>query len=83
MLICRWPLVISQVMSTVCGPLFAGRVRLACQHWSAPATLAQLEENLSALREPELSPERLQQLQAHGERVYEEDATFRKLVRAL
>ncbi len=51
--------------------------------WSAPATLAQLDENLAALRDPTLPPEQLRELLAHGEGVYEEDAIFRKLVRAL
>jgi aryl-alcohol dehydrogenase-like predicted oxidoreductase len=50
---------------------------------SAPATLEQLDENLSALRDPTLPDERRQALLRHGERVYAEDTTFRKLVRAL
>jgi aryl-alcohol dehydrogenase-like predicted oxidoreductase len=50
---------------------------------SAPATLEELEENLRALREPELPEDRLRSLLAQGERVYAEDTTFRKLVREL
>lgn len=50
--------------------------------WTAPATLAQLEDNLAALRDPELPPERRQRLLEHGARVYDEDTIFRKLVRA-
>jgi HEAT repeat protein len=49
---------------------------------SAPATLEQLEANLAALAEPELPPERRQALLARGERVYQEDAVFRRLVRS-
>jgi HEAT repeat protein len=51
--------------------------------WSAPATLAQLEENLAALRDLELPPDRREMLIAHGDAVYREDVTFRKLVRSL
>lgn len=50
---------------------------------SAPATLEQLDENLAALRDPLLGDERRAALLAQGERVYEEDTIFRKLVRAL
>jgi aryl-alcohol dehydrogenase-like predicted oxidoreductase len=50
---------------------------------SAPATLAQVDENLAALREPELPEERRQRLRAFGDLVYQEDVVFRKLVRAL
>jgi HEAT repeat protein len=50
--------------------------------WSAPATLDQLEENLAALRDPILLEDR-RPLRAHGDLVYQEDSTFRKLVRAL
>jgi HEAT repeat protein len=50
---------------------------------SAPATLDQLDENLTSLREPELSEERRQRLRAFGDLVYQEDVVFRKLVRAL
>jgi HEAT repeat protein len=49
---------------------------------SAPATQEQLEENLQALRDPELPAERREHLLAVGERVYREDTLFRKLVRA-
>jgi aryl-alcohol dehydrogenase-like predicted oxidoreductase len=50
---------------------------------SAPATLEQLEENLTALRDPELPLERRETLLAHGDRVYREDVAFRQLVRSL
>ncbi|HEY8506120.1 MAG TPA: aldo/keto reductase, partial [Gemmataceae bacterium] len=50
---------------------------------TAPATVEFLEENLRAMREPELPEDRLRHLLACGERVYQEDTTFRKLVRAL
>jgi aryl-alcohol dehydrogenase-like predicted oxidoreductase len=49
---------------------------------TAPATPEQLEENLTALFDPELPPERRQALLAQGERVYQEDTVFRKLVRS-
>jgi HEAT repeats len=51
--------------------------------FSAPATLEQLEENLSALSDPTLPTDRRKRLLAQGERVYEEDTVFRKLIRAL
>ena len=50
---------------------------------SAPATLEQLDENLVALRDPRLPPDRRKALLEHGARVYQEDTTFRRLVRAL
>jgi hypothetical protein len=50
---------------------------------SAPATLEQLDENLQALHDPELPEDRRRLLLAQGKCVYEEDTTFRKLVRAL
>jgi aryl-alcohol dehydrogenase-like predicted oxidoreductase len=50
--------------------------------WTAPATLEQLEENLTALFDPELPDERRQALRRHGDRVYQEDTIFRKLVRS-
>jgi hypothetical protein len=49
---------------------------------SAPATLEELDENLQALRDPELPAERLPELRAQGDRVYQEDVIFRKLVRS-
>jgi HEAT repeat protein len=49
---------------------------------SAPATLDQLEENLRALHQPTLPPERRERLQAHGALVYQEESAFRKLVRS-
>lgn len=54
---------------------------VAC--WSAPNTIERLEENLQALIEPELDPDRRVQVQEHGAKVYREDTIFRKLVRAL
>jgi HEAT repeat protein len=50
---------------------------------SAPATLAQLDENLAALRDPALPEDRRKRLEAHGAAVYEEETTFRKLVRSV
>jgi HEAT repeat protein len=50
---------------------------------SAPASLAQLEENLSALRDPALPEERRQYLLSVGERLYEEGTMFRRFVRYL
>jgi HEAT repeat protein len=50
--------------------------------WSAPATLEQLDENLAALRDPALPDDRRERLRAHGDRVYAEDTTFRRLVRS-
>jgi hypothetical protein len=49
---------------------------------AAPATLGQLEENLVALRDPELPRDRRELLRAQGDAVYQEDAVFRKLVRS-
>jgi len=50
---------------------------------SAPANLEQLDENLAALYDPTLPDERRQHLLRHGAAVYQEDSTFRKLVRSL
>ena len=50
---------------------------------SASATLAQLEENLAALREPELPAERRADLLHFGAMLYHEERTFHKLVRLL
>jgi HEAT repeat protein len=50
---------------------------------SAPATLAQLEENLAALRDPALPEERRKRLRAFGEGLYQEETTFRRFVRLL
>jgi aryl-alcohol dehydrogenase-like predicted oxidoreductase/HEAT repeat protein len=50
---------------------------------SAPATLAQLDENLTALRDPPLPDERRTHLQAFGEGLYQEETTFRRFVRML
>ncbi len=51
--------------------------------WTAPATLEQLDENLSALRDPTLPDGRRQALLAFGAELYREERTFRKLVREL
>jgi HEAT repeat protein len=48
---------------------------------SAPASLAQLDDNLAALRDPVLPEERRNYLLSFGERLYEEETVFRKLVR--
>ncbi len=50
---------------------------------SAPATLAQLEENLEALRDPALPEERRRYLQSLGEQLYREERVFRRFVRDL
>jgi aryl-alcohol dehydrogenase-like predicted oxidoreductase len=50
--------------------------------WSAPATLAQLEEDLAALYAPDLPPQRRERLLARGELVYQENAIFRELIRS-
>ncbi len=49
---------------------------------SAPATLEELDDNLTALRDPTLAPEQLAELRRHGDAVYEEDSVFRELVRS-
>ncbi len=49
---------------------------------SAPATVEQLEENLEALRNPELPEERRRALLEHGAWVYREDTVFYRLVRS-
>jgi aryl-alcohol dehydrogenase-like predicted oxidoreductase len=48
---------------------------------SAPATLAELEENLQALHDPALPDELRDGLLTSGAAVYEEDTVFRKLIR--
>jgi hypothetical protein len=48
---------------------------------SAPASLAQLDDNLAALRDPVLPEERRNYLLAFGERLYEEETVFRRFVR--
>jgi aryl-alcohol dehydrogenase-like predicted oxidoreductase len=50
---------------------------------SAPASLAQLEENLTALRDPVLPDDRRQYLQAFGASLYAEERMFRKCVREM
>jgi aryl-alcohol dehydrogenase-like predicted oxidoreductase len=54
---------------------------LACL--SAPASLAQLDENLAALRDPGLPEDRRQHLEAIGAKLYEEETMFRRFVRYL
>jgi aryl-alcohol dehydrogenase-like predicted oxidoreductase/HEAT repeat protein len=54
-----------------------------CCCLTAPATREQLEENLSALRDPALPDDRRQALLAFGAALYREERTFRKLVREL
>jgi hypothetical protein len=48
---------------------------------SAPATLAQLEGNLVALRDPNLPEERQAYLLSFGEKLFKEETVFRKFVR--
>jgi aryl-alcohol dehydrogenase-like predicted oxidoreductase/HEAT repeat protein len=48
---------------------------------SAPATLEELRENLAALRDPTLPPERLRHVLAQGASLYEDETVFRRLVR--
>src|SRR5262249_20228013 len=50
---------------------------------SAPATLAQLEENLDVIRDPALPEDRRQMLEAWGAELYREETLFRKVVREL
>ncbi len=50
--------------------------------FTAPSTLAYLEENLDALRNPELPEEVRERLLKRGEWMYLEDTIFRKTVRA-
>ncbi|MFO0825264.1 MAG: hypothetical protein U0792_19445 [Gemmataceae bacterium] len=50
--------------------------------FTAPSTLEYLEENLDALRNPELSDEVRDRLLTRGEWIYREDMVFRKTVRA-
>src|SRR5262249_47865950 len=45
--------------------------------FTAPATLEQLEENLAALRNPELPEERWQRLREVGAALYREETVFR------
>jgi aryl-alcohol dehydrogenase-like predicted oxidoreductase len=49
---------------------------------TAPATLEQLEENLSAMYDPRLPEERRRRLHPYGDAVYREDTIFRRLVRS-
>jgi hypothetical protein len=50
--------------------------------FTAPSNLEYLEENLDALRNPELSEEVRERLLKRGEWMYREDTVFRKTVRA-
>ena len=49
---------------------------------TAPATLEQLQENLSVLDDLDLPDDRRRLLHQYGDAVYREDAVFRKLVRS-
>jgi aryl-alcohol dehydrogenase-like predicted oxidoreductase len=50
---------------------------------TAPATLEQLDENLTALRDPALPNDRREALLTFGAALYREERTFRRLVREL
>jgi predicted aldo/keto reductase-like oxidoreductase len=50
---------------------------------TAPSSLEELEENLTALSDPRLTDETVAVLRAVGDLAYREDTLFRKLVRAL
>ncbi len=50
--------------------------------FTAPSTMTQLEENLDALRNPELADDVREKLLKRGEWMYREDTVFRKTVRA-
>jgi aryl-alcohol dehydrogenase-like predicted oxidoreductase/HEAT repeat protein len=50
--------------------------------FTAPATVEYLEENLDALRNPELAADVRERLLKRGEWMYREDTVFRKTVRA-
>jgi HEAT repeat protein len=50
--------------------------------FTAPATLEQLDENLDALRNPELTDDVRERLIRRGEWLYREDTVFRQTVRA-
>lgn len=49
--------------------------------WSAPATLEQLEENLAALWQPELSGEKRAELERFGAALYRDEKMFERLIR--
>jgi len=51
--------------------------------FSAPATLAQLDENLALLDDITLTSDRIAQLRAHGDAVHAENTTFARCVRWL
>ena len=71
----------SSTARTVAVPL-RSRHSTACRCLSAPATLAQLDENLQALHDPALPDERRQLLLEQGAEVYREETLFRRLVRS-
>jgi aryl-alcohol dehydrogenase-like predicted oxidoreductase len=50
--------------------------------FTAPSTVEYLEENLDALKNPELAPDVRERLLKRGEWMYREDTVFRKTVRA-
>jgi hypothetical protein len=50
--------------------------------FTAPATMEYLEENLDALRNPDLPDDVREKLLKRGERMYREDSVFRRTVRA-
>jgi aryl-alcohol dehydrogenase-like predicted oxidoreductase len=50
---------------------------------SAPATMEELQENLTTLDDLQLPEERLKQMQVHGAALYQEETIFRKLVRSV
>jgi HEAT repeat protein len=51
--------------------------------WSAPSTVEQLCQNLEVLDSPHLSLEQKERMVRFGEKLYEEESTFRKCVRLL
>jgi aryl-alcohol dehydrogenase-like predicted oxidoreductase len=50
---------------------------------SAPATIEELDDNLAALRDPALPEERRRELVTFGDALYEEEVTFRRLIRSV
>ncbi len=50
--------------------------------WTAPATVTELKDNLKALRDPQLPPDRRQSLCQIGDTVYRDDTVFRHLIRS-
>jgi HEAT repeat protein/diketogulonate reductase-like aldo/keto reductase len=84
----REPAAACAVGSLGCGPRASDFYRYTLSYpavtvcLTAPSTMEQLEENLSAMYDPELPEERRQRLHAYGDAVYREDTIFRKLVRS-